>query len=42
MLREYCNVYVIYDNDNLLDYKDSPSDKGAEVWNILYNRKELI
>ena len=42
MLREYCNVYAIYDDIDLLDYKDSPSDKGAEVWNTLYNRKELI
>ena len=42
MLREYCNVYYIYDYENLLDYKDSPSDKGAEVWNTLYDRKEVI
>jgi len=38
----FCNVYVIYDKDNKLGYKDSPSDKGKAVWEILYNSKELI
>lgn len=42
MLREFCNVYAIYDDIDILDYKDSPSDKGIEVWTKLYNRKELI
>lgn len=30
-LLPYFNVYVLWDNDNLLDYKDSPTDKGEEV-----------
>lgn len=30
-LLPYFNVYVLWDRDNLLDYKDSPTDKGEEV-----------
>lgn len=38
----YCEVYVIYDKDNLLDFKDSPTDKGIDIWNELYyNRVKL-
>jgi len=31
-----CNVYYIYDCDNLLKDKESPSDKGYEIFNKLY------
>ena len=27
----YFNVYVLWDTKGLLDYKDSPCDKGREV-----------
>lgn len=38
----YCKVTVIVDENNLLDYKDSPSDKGKEVWCELFkNRREI-
>lgn len=30
------NVYGIFDTDDLLSYKDSPIDRGVEVWNKLY------
>jgi hypothetical protein len=36
------NIYVIYDNSNLLEYKDSPSDKGKNVWDILFKNKEKM
>jgi len=32
-----CNVYYIYDNLDLLEKKQSPSDKGKEVFMQLYN-----
>ena len=41
----FAEVNVIYDADDdfpLLDYKDSPSDKGEEIWNLLYKNKECI
>ena len=38
----FCKVNVIYDRSNLLEYKDSPSDKGENIWNILYKNKENI
>lgn len=34
-----CNVYAIYDTENLLDDKDSPFDKGADIWKELYKNK---
>ena len=38
------NIWVVYDNDenNYLDYKDAPIDKGEEVWNKLLEDKELV
>lgn len=32
----YCNFSFIFDFENLLDYKDSPIDKGKEVFEKLY------
>ena len=37
-----CTKYLIIDNDDLLGEKDSPFDKGLQVWNELYSQKELI
>ena len=34
--KNLCNVYYIYDYDNLLKNKESPSDKGYEIFNKLY------
>ena len=39
LLQKFTNVYVIYDRGNLLDNKDSPCDKGKEVWEYLYKNK---
>lgn len=38
----YVDVYIIYDKAHLLDYKDSPSDKGKEIWDILYDEREVV
>ena len=37
-------VGIMYDNDmeRLLDYEDSPTDKGEEVFMRLYNEREII
>ena len=32
VLSPYCKVSVLWDTDNLLDYKDSPTDKGKQVF----------
>lgn len=38
-LRRYVNVSYIYDIKDLLDEKDSPVDKGEEVFRQLYNER---
>lgn len=35
----YVNVYIIYDDEDILGYKDSPSDKGREVLMQLMKKK---
>lgn len=35
LFKPYCQVNVIWDKDGLLGYKDSPSDKGKEIWSRL-------
>ena len=39
MLKKFVNVYVVYDKWRLLDEKDSPPDKGEDVWRELYERR---
>lgn len=34
-----CNVYAIYDDKNILVGKESPMDRGCDVWNKLYENK---
>lgn len=36
-IKMYCNVSVIIDQEGVLDEKDSPADKGKEVFEKLYN-----
>lgn len=38
----YVNTSVIWDMDNLLNYKDSPTDKGKEVFEDLYKRRIVL
>ena len=41
-LLPYFNVSVMWDRDGLLGYKDSPTDKGAEVfYNLFRNRIKI-
>jgi len=41
-LKGYGNISIVYDKNELLDHKDSPSDKGRDVWNKLWNKREII
>lgn len=38
----YCNFSFIYDMSGLLDYKDSPTDKGEQVFRTLYNERVKV
>ena len=43
IVRPYANeISVIWDKDNLLDYKDSPTDKGQDVFMKLFNEREVL
>lgn len=39
LLSKFTNVWVVVDNQKLLDEKDSPPDKGLDVWKKLYEKK---
>lgn len=41
-LKQYVNVDYLCDKDNLLGEKDSPVDKGKEVFKRLYEYKKLL
>ena len=38
----YCRVYLVLDNQNRIDYKDSPFDKGKDILLELMKEKVLI
>jgi DNA primase len=38
-LKRLINVYIVADGSNLLGEKDSPIDKGPDVWQELYDKK---
>ena len=38
----YCQVYILWDDADLLDYKDSPCDKGKEILETLMKHKYEI
>lgn len=42
ILKHYCNCFILIDKYSLLGEKDSPIDRGIEVWNYLYDRKEIL
>lgn len=42
LFKPYCAVYVIWDRQGLLEYKDSPSDKGVNIWRMLYQQRQKI
>jgi hypothetical protein len=43
IVRPYANeISVIWDKDKLLNYKDSPTDKGQDVFMKLWNEREVL
>ncbi len=42
MFSKYCRVNVIFDTQDLLELKDSPSDKGKEILEALMRQKQPI
>lgn len=38
----YCTVSFIYDRNNLLKLKESPTDKGEEVFKELLKRRTIV
>ena len=38
----YCDFSFIYDRENLLDMKDSPTDKGSDVFWRLYRKRVRV
>ena len=41
-LTSFCEVYLVADNQYRLGYKQSPTDRGEEIFNELLNEKILI
>jgi len=41
-LLPYFNVYVLFDYDHITGYKDSPTDKGREVFEALWKKKIFV
>jgi hypothetical protein len=39
---QYCNFSFIYDREGLLGLKDSPTDKGEEVFNKLLRKRVRV
>lgn len=37
--KNYCNLSFIYDRENLLEAKDSPIDKGKDIFEYLLNKR---
>ena len=42
LFKPYCQVGIIWDKESRLGYKDSPSDKGLEVWDKLYQERTIL
>lgn len=40
--RNYCNMSFIYDNNNLLNLKDSPTDRGQKVFEELVQSRVMV
>jgi DNA primase len=41
-VKHWANCYVMYDRNGLLQAKDSPCDRGKEVWDRLYKERQKI
>lgn len=41
LLKRYCRVYIAQDRHNELGDKDSPCDRGADVWERIYQERKI-
>lgn len=41
-LKLYFNIEILWDTEDLIEYKDSPADKGKEVFDKLYENRFVI
>lgn len=41
-LKRFCRVEYIWDRNNLTEVKDSPCDRGIDVWNKLYSERKRL
>ncbi len=41
-LSKYMNVYIVFDRQGLLSSKQSPVDKGKNIWEILYRTRQKV
>lgn len=42
LLKRFCNVFYVKDTKKMLDEKDSPTDKGKEVFDMLYQERKRL
>lgn len=40
--KNYCNMSFIYDRNNITGHKDSPTDKGQEIFERLLNERVKV
>ena len=41
-VKQWTNCYIMYDRDGLLQQKDSPCDRGKEIWDRLYKERRKV
>lgn len=41
-VKHWANCYVVYDREGLLQPKDSPCDRGKEIWDRLYKERRKV
>ena len=42
LFKGYARCSVLYDGDNLLGYKESPTDRGKETYESLYKQRKVV
>ena len=42
LFRGYCKCSVLYDEDNLLELKESPTDKGRDIYEHLFKHRKVV
>lgn len=42
LFKPYCDVYVMWDKEGVIGYKDSPVDKGKTAFDYLFERRQKL